>query len=56
MKAEELIPELATALTTDVLESVQGMIDFMQTFLNNVMEGVDVALLALDNYQRDSGE
>lgn len=31
--------ELRTALTKDVPESVQGMIDFMQTFLNNMMEG-----------------
>ncbi len=30
--------ELRTALTKDVPESVQGMIDFMQTFLNNMME------------------
>ena len=30
---------LRTALTKDVPESVQGMIDFMQTFLNNMMEG-----------------
>ena len=33
--------ELRTALTKDVPESVQGMIDFMQTFLNNMMEGDD---------------
>lgn len=39
MKVEELIREIATALTNDVPESVQGMIDFMLTFLNNVMEG-----------------
>ena len=31
--------ELRTALTKDVPESMQGMIDFMQTFLNNMMEG-----------------
>lgn len=31
--------ELRTALTKDVPESVQGMIDFMQQFLNNMMEG-----------------
>ncbi len=31
--------ELRIALTKDVPESVQGMIDFMQSFLNNMMEG-----------------
>jgi len=31
--------ELRTALTKDVPESVQGMIDFMESFLNNMMEG-----------------
>ena len=35
----ECYNELRTALTKDVPESVQGMIDFMQTFLNNMMEG-----------------
>ncbi len=31
--------ELRSALTKDVPESVQGMIDFMETFLKNMMEG-----------------
>jgi len=31
--------ELRTALTKDVPESVQGMIDFMENFLNSMMEG-----------------
>ena len=31
--------ELRTALTKDVPDSVQGMIDFMQQFLNSMMEG-----------------
>ena len=31
--------ELRTALTRDVPESVQGMIEFMQGFLNSMMEG-----------------
>ena len=30
--------ELRTALTKDVPESVQGMIDFMEQFLNSMME------------------
>jgi uncharacterized protein YukE len=31
--------ELRTALTKDVPESVQGMIEFMEKFLSNMMEG-----------------
>lgn len=31
--------ELRTTLTTDVPEAVQGMIDFMESFLNSMMEG-----------------
>ena len=31
--------ELRTSLTKDVPEAVQGMIDFMQSFLNSMMEG-----------------
>lgn len=31
--------ELRSALTKDVPESVQGMIDFMQGFLDSMMEG-----------------
>ena len=35
----ERYEQLRTALIKDAPESVQGMIDFMQNFLNSMMEG-----------------
>jgi len=31
--------DLRSVITTDIPESVQGMIDFMENFLNNMMDG-----------------